>query len=70
MQIDDIDWDATGFEEDPDSGVVVPDIDCPLDQAVIAELRMAVEPTAHSVSFGRDIYLMCVRHVSHLAGRV
>ncbi|XP_067085574.1 uncharacterized protein [Osmerus mordax] len=70
MQIDDIDWDATGFEEDPDSGVVVPDIDCPLDQAAIAELRMAVQPTAHSVSFGRDIYLMCVRHTSHLAGRV
>ncbi|XP_062849143.1 uncharacterized protein LOC134311437 [Trichomycterus rosablanca] len=67
IQIDAIDWEDSGLTvQEPNQGIVLPDLDCPLDPESFELLRLAVQPTASSDSFGRDIYLMCIRHASYL----
>ncbi|KAI4890550.1 hypothetical protein NFI96_019244 [Prochilodus magdalenae] len=67
IQIDAIDWGDSGSTvQEPNQAVVLPDLDCPLDDESLGLLRLAVQPTASSDSFGCDIYLLCICHASYL----
>ncbi|KAI2645950.1 Botulinum neurotoxin type D [Labeo rohita] len=58
-----IDWESSGFPVEPDSGIQVPDIECPLTAEAYGELRVAIDPMGPSDCFGRDIYLSVVQYV-------
>ncbi|KAG9272154.1 hypothetical protein AMEX_G13113 [Astyanax mexicanus] len=67
IQIDAIDWEDSGLTvQESHHGVVLPELECPLHPQSLELLRSAVQPTAPSDSFGRDLYLMCLQHASYL----
>ena len=59
-----IDWECSGLiPSDPDSGVHVPESDCPLTPEGLAELHAAVDPMGPSSSVGVDKYLAALEYM-------
>ncbi|XP_076843839.1 uncharacterized protein LOC143527165 isoform X3 [Brachyhypopomus gauderio] len=66
IHIDAIDWEDSGLDVEEHQGVILPGLECPLNPRSLELLRLAVQPTASSDSYGRDIYLNCLHHASYL----
>uniref|UniRef100_A0A3P9LY10 Integrase catalytic domain-containing protein n=1 Tax=Oryzias latipes TaxID=8090 RepID=A0A3P9LY10_ORYLA len=65
MEIPHIEWEESGLPHQDHSGVVVPNINCPLTDEQMAALRSAVDPRAESDSFGSDVYIAAVQFCEH-----
>ncbi|KAL0979158.1 hypothetical protein UPYG_G00181470 [Umbra pygmaea] len=57
------DWPAVRESDEPSSGVVVPPVECPLSEEDMTSLRTAINVTAPSQSYGRDIYMAVLNYV-------
>ncbi|KAG1947434.1 RNA polymerase II subunit A C-terminal domain phosphatase [Pimephales promelas] len=67
IQIEDIDWESSGLSHNSaNTGVAVPEMECPLKTEDIETLRLATAPLSHSNNFGRDIYLFTLAHALYL----
>ncbi|KAF6721775.1 hypothetical protein FQA47_019198, partial [Oryzias melastigma] len=60
-----VDWEGVVLQEDPDSGVVVPEVECPLNKETLEVLTRSINPLEHSTSNGYDLYLQFLQHVSN-----
>jgi hypothetical protein len=52
-----IDWDGPSPADNGTTMVVVPKIDCDLNEEQLVQLRSTIDPLASSDSFGVDIYM-------------
>jgi len=68
MYIPDIDWEDSGYFDDPHTGVNVPLLDSPLTAEQMEQLREHIDPLQPSESFGTDIFLNTVQYVQGLLG--
>ena len=64
--IPEIEWEESGFTNEPHSGVNVPTLDIPLLDPEIMQLQENIDPLQESECFGVDIYLNTVRYVENL----
>lgn len=62
----DIEWENSGYSEEPNQGVNVPELHIPLTDHDISELKQMIDPLQHSDCFGIDIYLTTVQYVESL----
>ncbi|RVE63433.1 hypothetical protein OJAV_G00136230 [Oryzias javanicus] len=60
-----VNWEGVVLQEDPDSGVVVPEVECPLNEETLEVLTRSINPLEHSNSNGYDLYLRFLQHVSN-----
>ncbi|KAK7128360.1 hypothetical protein R3I94_016815 [Phoxinus phoxinus] len=61
-----IEWEDSGYSEDPNLGVHVPVLDISLTDDEIAQLKETINPMQHSESYGVDLYLSTVQYVERL----
>lgn len=66
MNIPHIDWEDSGFVNDPHTGVNVPLLDSPLTEEQMEQLREHIDPLQPSESSGMDIFLDAVQYVEQL----
>ncbi|CAL8342533.1 unnamed protein product [Boreogadus saida] len=66
MSVTEIEWEESGFTNEPHSGVNVPTLDIPLLDPEIMQLQENIDPLQESECFGVDIYLNTVRYVENL----
>uniref|UniRef100_A0A669E5V5 Integrase core domain-containing protein n=1 Tax=Oreochromis niloticus TaxID=8128 RepID=A0A669E5V5_ORENI len=52
-------------DEESNSTVVVPEIECPLDEETLEGLQRTINPLEHSESYGRDLYIQFLLLVSN-----
>ena len=64
--IPEIEWEESGFTNEPHPGVIVPTLDIPLLDPEIMQLQENIDPLQESECFGVDIYLNTVRYVENL----
>ncbi|XP_053355998.1 uncharacterized protein LOC128527578 isoform X1 [Clarias gariepinus] len=60
-----IDWESAVLQEVSNGTVVVPEIECPLDEQTLQELQRTVNPLEPSQSHGRDLYIRFLHNVSN-----
>lgn len=60
-----IDWESAVLQEESNSTVVVPEIECPLDEETLEGLQRTINPLEHSESHGRDLYIQFLLQVSN-----
>ncbi|XP_019214343.1 uncharacterized protein LOC100707221 [Oreochromis niloticus] len=60
-----IDWESAVLQEESNSTVVVPEIECPLDEETLEGLQRTINPLGHSESYGRDLYIQFLLLVSN-----
>uniref|UniRef100_I3KBR5 Integrase core domain-containing protein n=1 Tax=Oreochromis niloticus TaxID=8128 RepID=I3KBR5_ORENI len=60
-----IDWESAVLQEESNSTVVVPEIECPLDEETLEGLQRTINPLEHSESYGRDLYIQFLLLVSN-----
>uniref|UniRef100_A0A3P8U8Y1 Integrase catalytic domain-containing protein n=1 Tax=Amphiprion percula TaxID=161767 RepID=A0A3P8U8Y1_AMPPE len=60
-----IDWESAVLQEDSNGTVVVPEVECPLDNEALEELQRTINPLEHSESHGRDLYIRFLQQVSN-----
>ena len=68
-----IDWGGpspTDVDSYSNSGISIPTISCPLDEAVLASLVSSIDFLEHSESFGIDIYVNSLHLVTNLISTV
>uniref|UniRef100_A0A669ES34 Integrase core domain-containing protein n=1 Tax=Oreochromis niloticus TaxID=8128 RepID=A0A669ES34_ORENI len=53
------------LDEESNSTVVVPEIECPLDEETLEGLQRTINPLEHSESYGRDLYIQFLLLVSN-----
>ncbi|XP_078794479.1 uncharacterized protein LOC144988211 [Oryzias latipes] len=67
LNIPQIDWESSGLVcSDPNSGISVPEIECPLSQQELAGLTAAVNPLG-SANLGVDVYLATLQYLQSIA---
>lgn len=67
LNIPQIDWESSGLVvSDPNLGVQVPEIECPLSPEELAGLKAAVNPMELSTSFGADVYLRALEYIQSI----
>lgn len=68
LQGPDIDWEGVILQEgtNANGAVVVPEIECPLDDEALEELQRTVDPLGHSQSCGCDLYTQFLHKVSNI----
>ncbi|KAI7801282.1 hypothetical protein IRJ41_003217 [Triplophysa rosa] len=59
--ISSIEWEDSGYAEDPNLGVHVPVLDIALTDDEIADLQETIDPMEHSDSFGVDVYFRTIQ---------
>ncbi|CAM4683970.1 unnamed protein product [Leuciscus chuanchicus] len=64
--IPNIEWEDSGYLEDPNLGVHVPVLDISLTDDEMAQLKETINPMQHSESYGVDLYLSTVQYVEGL----
>ncbi|KAM6926847.1 uncharacterized protein PEZ65_010306 [Lycodopsis pacificus] len=64
--IPEIQWEESGYPNEPHPGVNVPTLDRPLSDPEMMQLQDHIEPLQESDSFGVDIYLNAVQYVENL----
>uniref|UniRef100_A0A3P9C2H8 Integrase core domain-containing protein n=1 Tax=Maylandia zebra TaxID=106582 RepID=A0A3P9C2H8_9CICH len=60
-----IDWESAVLQEESNSTVVVPEVECPLDEETLEGLQRTINPLEHSESHGRDLYIQFLLQVSN-----
>ncbi|XP_052464888.1 uncharacterized protein LOC128021616 isoform X1 [Carassius gibelio] len=64
LQIPQIDWESSGLiPSDTNSGIQVPEIECPLSSEELNELKAAVDPMQPSGNFGADVYIATLQYM-------
>uniref|UniRef100_A0A3P9B3S1 Integrase core domain-containing protein n=1 Tax=Maylandia zebra TaxID=106582 RepID=A0A3P9B3S1_9CICH len=53
------------LDEESNSTVVVPEVECPLDEETLEGLQRTINPLEHSESHGRDLYIQFLLQVSN-----
>ncbi|XP_076836033.1 uncharacterized protein LOC143481770 [Brachyhypopomus gauderio] len=62
-----IDWECSGLPpSDSNSGVHVPEIECPLTADELAGLKAAIDPMRQSTSLGADIYFAALQYMQNI----
>ncbi len=70
LQIPQIDWESSGLiPSHTNSGIQVPEIECPLRSEERNELKAAVDPMQPSEHFGADVYVATLQYM-HSIGYV
>ncbi len=70
LQIPQIDWESSGFmPSDTNSGIQVPEIECPLRYEELDELKAHVDPMQQSETFVADVYIATLQYM-HSIGYV
>ncbi|XP_029979786.1 uncharacterized protein LOC115411711 [Sphaeramia orbicularis] len=70
LQDPDIDWESVILQEGSNGAVVVPEMECPLDDEALEELQRTVDPLGHSQSHGCDLYMQFLHKVSDITTSV
>ncbi|XP_061896147.1 uncharacterized protein LOC133664737 isoform X2 [Entelurus aequoreus] len=69
LQEPDIDWetaaDYNGNDSEPETGIVVPECDCPLTEEELNELQTLIDPTDPNLT-NEQLYIVCHEHVKRL----
>ncbi|MGH0121216.1 UNVERIFIED_CONTAM: hypothetical protein FKN15_071556 [Acipenser sinensis] len=52
-------WETSDFTDDIHPGIEVPEIECPVTEEVLDNIKHVIDPTAHSDSFGRFTLQCC-----------
>lgn len=68
MYIPRIDWEDSGYVDDPHTGVNVPLLDSPLTAEQMEQLMEHINPLQPSESFGIDLFLDTVQYVQGVVG--
>ncbi|KAK7884034.1 hypothetical protein WMY93_027157 [Mugilogobius chulae] len=50
-----IDWESAVLQEETSTGVVVPEVQCPVNVQVLQQLQSTINPLEYSESYGRDL---------------
>ncbi|KAL0961755.1 hypothetical protein UPYG_G00331290 [Umbra pygmaea] len=66
VAIPNIEWEESGYLEDPTPGVHVPGLDISLTDDEMAQLKETINPMQYSESYGVDLYLSTVQYVKRL----
>ncbi|XP_076867025.1 uncharacterized protein LOC143518427 [Brachyhypopomus gauderio] len=66
MNIPHIDWEDSGYVNSSDTGVNLPQLDCPLTPQQMEQLREYIDPLHPSESNGMDLFLNTVQYVESL----
>ncbi|KTG03581.1 hypothetical protein cypCar_00028994 [Cyprinus carpio] len=66
VAIPNIEWEDSGYLEDPNLGVHVPVLDISLTDDEMSQLIETINPMQHSESYGVDLYLSTVQYVERL----
>ncbi|XP_067282440.1 uncharacterized protein [Pseudorasbora parva] len=67
VAIPNIEWEDSGYSDDPHLGVHVPLLDISLTDEEMTQLKENINPLQHSESFGVDLYLSTVQYVERLS---
>ncbi|XP_048878515.1 uncharacterized protein zgc:174680 [Brienomyrus brachyistius] len=60
------DWESFDYVNEEHYGIELPEIECPMTPTVMDRIETAINPTAQSESFGRDIYVAMVQYVESI----
>lgn len=58
-----IDWDGPLSVEDDEGSVTVPVVPCPIDEQFLENMYGRINPLAHSLNYGVDLFLATVDYV-------
>nr|XP_029131207.1 uncharacterized protein LOC114917255 [Labrus bergylta] len=66
LDIPHIDWESSGLvQSDPNSGIQVPETECPLNPVEFAGLKAVVDPM-RSTSLGADVYVAALQYMNSI----
>lgn len=66
IPITEIQWEDSGYTNEPCPGVTIPELDSPLSELEIMALQDNIDPLQQSHCFGVDIYLNTLQYMERL----